>query len=100
MRHDRMRHEVSPRDKTKTTVRILSAVVIVLVLFIAFFFVVKPQVNKYALNRQIEGANYVYSDILTNIQQNGYYAIPVGNQTLVLVPYTPTAQDTVETGTQ
>jgi hypothetical protein len=72
----------------------------VLVLVILFFFVVKPMLNKYAINNQIHGANLVYQDILSKVQQNGYYSIPVGNQTLVLVPYTPSQQQAASgTGT-
>jgi predicted PurR-regulated permease PerM len=92
MRHDRMMHESRGKDRTKTTITILSVIVGILVLVILFFFVVKPMLNKSALNNQIHGANLVYQDILSKVQQNGYYSIPVGNQTLVLVPYNPSQQ--------
>lgn len=79
--------------KHRNMIKIMAGIIIVLVLFIAFFFVVAPQVNKFAANKQIEGANYVYLDILNRIQAQGYYVIPVSeNETLVLVPYMPEQQ--------
>jgi len=56
---------------------------------------VQPQFNKYAYNKQVEGANFVYLDIINKVQSQGYYSIPVGNQTLVLVPYVPTQEGEV-----
>ena len=73
----------------RTMVRILIWVIVVLVLIMAYFFLVRPQLNNYAVNNQIAGANIVYQDIVNNVQTNGYYAIPIGNQTLILVPYVP-----------
>ncbi len=90
-------HKTMRQDKTKLTIKILSAAVILLLIFIAFFFVIQPQMNKYANERRLEGAElYVYQVILPQLQSNGYVQIPIGNETLVLVPYIPeqTAQET------
>ena len=84
-----MRRQDIREGKSNMTIKILVAVIAVLILFIAFFFVVRPQFSKMAYNNQVEGANFVYMDILNKVQENGYYAIPVGNETLVLVPYVP-----------
>jgi peptidoglycan/LPS O-acetylase OafA/YrhL len=78
------------QNKTKLTIRILSAVIVVLLLFIAYFFVIQPQINKYTDEKRLEGIEYyVYQIILPQLQANGYVQIPVGNQTLILVPYIP-----------
>ncbi len=85
-------------NKSKLTIGILSIVVVLLILFIAFFFVIKPQMNKYADERRLEGIElYVYNFILPELQANGYVQIPIGNETLILVPYIPeqSAQPTV-----
>lgn len=95
-----MKYDNPGSKKTKLTIVILSSLVVLLLLVIAFFFVVQPQVNKFAYNKQIEGANIVYMDILQKVQANGYYSMPVGNQTLVLVPYVPQNQQLAETTQQ
>lgn len=80
-------------NQNKLTIKILSIVIIVLLLFIAFFFVVKPQMNKYADERRLEGIDlYIYNFILPQLQANGYVQIPIGNETLILVPYIPEQQ--------
>ena len=76
-----------------TIVKILVGVIIVLILFIAYFFVVGPQINKVIYQKQVEAANIVtnniYADMINQLQTNGAYQVKVGNQTLVLVPYIP-----------
>lgn len=80
--------------KHKNMIKIMAGIIVVLVLFIAFFFVVAPQVNKFAANKQIEGANFVYTDILNSVQAQGYYPIQLSeNETLILVPYIPQEQE-------
>lgn len=80
-------------DKSKITIRILIAVVILLVLFIAFVFIVRPSFNNYVVKQQNAAQILVINSILYQIQQQGYVQLPVGNnQTLILVPYTPPAK--------
>ena len=77
-------------DKNKLTIRILSIAVVVLLLFMAFLFIIQPQMNKYADERRLEGIEfYVLEVILPQLQANGYVQIPIGNETLILVPYIP-----------
>jgi hypothetical protein len=76
--------------KTKLTILILSILVIVMGSIMLYKFVVQPGINNYSYEKQLEGANFVFQDIVTGIQNNGYYAIPLGsNQTLILVAYNP-----------
>lgn len=90
-----MRHiRDDSHKKMKMTVKVLSISIAVLVLFIAFFFVVKPQFTKYTQEKQIEAINYIYGDIVSKVQTQGYYQIQVGEQALVLVPYVPAEQGT------
>jgi len=89
--------EMGDRKKQNLTVKILVGVVIVLVLFIAYFFVVNPGINNYVYNKQVEAANIVsdniYGDMLTQLQNTGAYQLQVGNETLVLIPYNPQQQE-------
>jgi len=79
--------------KHKITVRILVAVVAVLILFIAFFFVVQPGVSTHDQKQQIEGANNVIGQILNSVKTQGYIGIPLDeNNTLNLVPVQSCAQ--------
>jgi len=80
------------KDNQTKTIRILTIVVVALILILAYIFLIQPGINKYAYERQIEGVNFVYNDIVTAVQSQGYYAIPLAdNQTLFLVPYNPEA---------
>ena len=86
------------RDKGNKTVAILIAVIVVLVLVLAFFFLVRPGISKFVQNKQIEGVNFAYTDVVTQVQENGYFALPLGqneageDQTLILVQYVPEQQ--------
>ncbi len=87
-----MRQDDSNR-KHKMIVKILVTVVAILVLFIAFFFVVKPGVDARDQKQQIQGANNVIGQILNSVQTQGGIDIPLDeNSTLTLVPIEVCAQ--------
>jgi len=81
------------KDKKARIMAILIGVIVILVLVLLYFFVVRPSMDNFVLNKQIEGVNFAYSDVVTQIQTNGYFALPLGqneageDQTLILVPY-------------
>jgi hypothetical protein len=77
---------------------ILVGIIAVLVLILLYAFVVRPSINGYAVKLQTEGVDYALSAILSQIQQNGYVQIPVGNQTLTLVPYIPSQSSATTAG--
>lgn len=85
-----MRNE---NDKGKKIIWILSVIIAVLVLALVYFLVISPQIENKNLikedNLRIEGFNYAIGSILANIQQQGYVEIPIGNESLILVPYMP-----------
>ena len=76
-------------NKTKLFVWILAILVVVLIGVVAYLLAVRPAITGYATNNQIQGYQIAINDILTQVQQNGYVAIPVGNQTLYLAPFNP-----------
>lgn len=80
------------KDKSKKTVLILSIVIAVLVIAMVYLFVARPMIQKHQDNLRVEGVNYAVSSILASIQSQGYVEIPVGNQSLILVPYIPQNQ--------
>ena len=75
----------------RTLVIVLIGVVIVLALLVVYALIIKPSINGFAVKLQNEGVTYTLDAIVSQVQQNGYVQIPVGNQTLVLVPYQPKA---------
>lgn len=77
------------KDKSKRTVLILSIVIAVLVIAMVYLFIARPMIQTHQDNLRVEGVNYAVSSILASIQSQGYVEIPVGNQTLILVPYVP-----------
>ena len=72
---------------------ILVLLVVVLGVIVIYSYVAKPVVTGYVTktyNQGVsQGANDVLSVLVNQIQTQGYVQIPVGNQTLVLVPYIP-----------
>lgn len=77
----------NPNRKQNLTVKILITVVAILILFIAFFFVVQPQMEKYNQKKQIEGYNFALGELLNVIQEQGSVAIPFSeNESVNLVP--------------
>ena len=78
------------KTDSKKMVGILVAVIVSLFLVLLFFFVVRPSMNNFVMNKQIEGVNFAYADVVNQVQTQGYFALPLGeNQTLILVPYVP-----------
>ena len=81
------------KDKKARIMAILIGVIVLLVLVLLYFFVAAPSMNNFILNKQIEGVNFAYADVVSQIQNQGYFALPLGqneageDQTLVLVPY-------------
>ena len=81
------------KDKKARIMAILIGVIVLLVLVLLYFFVAAPSMNNLILNKQIEGVNFAYADVVSQIQNQGYFALPLGqneageDQTLVLVPY-------------
>ena len=70
-------------------IAILALIIIVLAGVMVYSFVVKPKISGYNVEKQTEGVQIAINYILTQLQQNGFVQIPVGNQTLILVPYNP-----------
>ena len=82
-------------DKKKILITLLIAIIVVLVTIIIYAFVIRPAISGYTIQKQTEGVQIAVNSILVQLQQNGFVQIPIGNQTLILVPYTsPSAQAT------
>ena len=80
-------------DRTKVTITILVILVVLLAAVLVYLFVVQPAIQGYNIQRQSEGVQIAVSAILTQLQQQGFVQIPLGeNQTLILVQWTPQQQ--------
>lgn len=78
-------------NKAGLIILVLILVVIILLGVISYAFIIKPAINRYVVGTQTEGVNYALGFIVQQVQQNGYVDIPVGNQTLRLIPAQPIA---------
>ena len=90
-------------DKTSILITVLVLIIVILVGVVVYAFVIKPAISGYTVQKQTEGVQIAVNSILAQLQQNGFVQIPVGNQTLILVPYTPPSTQppsTQETQTQ
>ena len=79
-------------DKKKVLITLLVAVIVVMAAILVYVFVIGPNITGYAIDRQNEGVEFAIAAIVSQIQQNGFAQIPVGNETLILVPYIPEGQ--------
>ena len=86
------------QKRTNLTIAVLIALVAVLLAVVVYAFALKPAMNGYAVNAQNTGIQYTINAILLQIQQKGYAEIPVGNQTLILVPYQNPQPETAVVG--
>ena len=78
-------------NRTNMLIAILVVVIVVLAGIMVYVFLVKPKISGYNVEKQTEGVQITINYILSQLQQNGFVQIPVGNQTLILVPYSPPA---------
>lgn len=84
--------------KTGFVMTALALLVLVLGVLVLYAFVIKPSLNGYVVNAQNQGVNATMNYILNQLQQQGYVSFNVGNQTLILVPYRPPANQTSQQG--
>lgn len=75
--------------KVRWTIGVLVVLVIVLAAFVIYAYGIQPAINGYTINAQQEGVVYALNNIVSQIQQNGYAQIPIGNQTLFLTRFDP-----------
>lgn len=82
-----MRNE---RSRTGLIIGILLLVIGLLVMFLVYAFVVRPQITGYVIDRQIEAQSILISNIITQVQQQGFVQIPINNnQSIFLAPFNP-----------
>lgn len=71
----------------KKTILIMGIIIFVLLVILFYFFVFHPMINNYVYEQQVVAQNMLIEGIVMQINQMGYATIPIGNQTLILVPY-------------
>lgn len=74
----------------------MAVVIVVLAGILVYSFALKPAFNGYVVSKQTEAQDIVLSALLSQLQQNGYIQIPVGEDVLTLVPYVPEQQQVVQ----
>ena len=79
-------------NRTNVLLSILIIIIVVLAGIMIYAFVIKPKISGYNVQKQTEGVQIAISYIVSQLQQNGFVQIPIGNQTLILVPYAPPQQ--------
>lgn len=72
---------------------ILFLIIILLLGIILYLIVVKPTINNYVADKQVEAYNRGIEDavalIIRDIEQRGFTQLSVGNKTIFLVPAEP-----------
>lgn len=66
------------------------AVILVLVAIMMYAFLIKPGIDGYVVNKQLDAKDIVLSAMLAQIEQQGYTQISdAEGNTIVLIPYVP-----------
>ena len=86
------------QKRTNLIIAVLVVLVVVLLAVVAYAFALKPAMNGYVVKTQNAGIQYTINAILLQIQEKGYAEIPVGNETLILVPYQNPQTETAVVG--
>lgn len=77
-------------EKRNKAIWVLSILVVILALVLIYFFIIQPQYDAFVDEKRLEGIDmYIGSYVIPQIQATGYLQVPIGNQTLILVPYVP-----------
>jgi len=79
-------------NRTNVLIAVLVLIIVVLAGIVVYSFVVKPAYSGYVAQKQLEGEQITVVKILSQLQENGFVQIPIGNQTLILVQYVPPEQ--------
>lgn len=79
-------------NRTGVLITVLVLVIVVLAGVVLFSLWVKPTIDRYVVEKQVDAQALVYQDIVNQVQQNGFFQMRVGNQTLVLVQAQQPAQ--------
>lgn len=67
-------------------------VLLVLVAVAVYIFAIKPTIQGYIVNRQVEAGDYIIGTIINQVQQQGYVQLSYMNRTVILIPYQQPAQ--------
>ena len=67
-------------------------VLVVLILVGIYLFAVKPAVNGYVVEKQVEASDFIIGTIFNQVSQQGYVQLSYLNQSVILVPYDASAQ--------
>lgn len=65
---------------------IMVFVIVVLGAIVLYAFVIKPTIDSSATNNQVIGYNIAINSMITQLQQQGYVVLNIGNQSIVLAP--------------
>jgi hypothetical protein len=87
-----------PRNRSVRLIVMLALVIVAIAIVVVYSFAVRPAFNEYIVSKQVEAQDMILNALLSQLQQNGYIQIPIGDEVLTLVPYRPIIeqQETIE----
>jgi hypothetical protein len=71
----------------QTLIRTLSVVILILLAVVVYSYAVKPAINAFVIEKQIEARDMTLEYLISSVETNGYVELTKGNETLILVPY-------------
>lgn len=86
-------NKVREKNPYRTLFILTFLVLLVLVIVVVYAFLIKPTIQGYVVNKQIEASDIIIGTIVSQIQQQGYVQLSYKNESMVLIQYTPTEKD-------
>ena len=77
------------RNPYRTLFILTLLILLILVAIVAYVFLIKPTVQGYVVNKQVEASDFIVGTIFNQVKQQGFVQLTYNNESLVLVPYTP-----------
>lgn len=74
----------------------LVLVIVILLGVVLFAFWAKPTFDSYVVEKRTEGYDIALNSIASTVLQNGFVQIPMGNQTMILVPAQQQGQQPIQ----
>ena len=84
------------KNRGNLIVGILVAIIILLLIIVLYGFIVKPRINGFVVDKQIEAQEIIIAGILNQVDTQGYVELRYYNESIILVPYVAPQQNSFQ----
>mgnify|MGYP001558350702 CR=1 FL=1 len=77
------------RNPYRTLFILTLLILLVLIVIVVYAFAIKPTIQGYVINKQVEASDFIVGTIFNQVKQQGFVQLTYMNESVILVPYTP-----------